>query len=63
MISGTLLGPLVGTPFSVKMCSNRVLGAETVNKENIQGYHMGDGVTFLYQSNKEYENIRSKRQV
>ena len=43
--------------FSVKMCSSRVLGAETVNKENIQGYHMGDGVTFLYQSNKEYENV------
>ncbi len=43
--------------FSVKMCSKRVLGAETVNQENIQGYHLGDGVTFLYQSNKEYENI------
>ncbi|WP_282035757.1 polysaccharide lyase 8 family protein [Saccharicrinis aurantiacus] len=43
--------------FSVKMCSNRVLGAETVNNENIQGYHMGDGVTFLYQSGNEYENV------
>lgn len=43
--------------FSVKMCSNRVLGAETVNKENIQGYHMGDGVTFLYQSGNEYDNV------
>ncbi len=43
--------------FSVKMCSNRVLGAETVNLENIQGYHLGDGVTMLYQSNKEYDNI------
>lgn len=43
--------------FSVKMCSNRVLGAETVNEENIQGYHMGDGVAMLYQSTKEHENI------
>jgi chondroitin AC lyase len=43
--------------FSVKMCSNRVLGAETVNEENIQGYHMGDGVAMFYQSNKEHENI------
>lgn len=43
--------------FSVKMCSDRVLGAETVNKENIQGYHMGDGVTFLYQTGKEYDDV------
>jgi chondroitin AC lyase len=43
--------------FSIKMCSERVCGAESCNSENIQGYHMGDGVTFLYQTQEEYENI------
>jgi chondroitin AC lyase len=43
--------------FSVKMCSRRVIGAESCNLENIQGYYMGDGATYLYQSGKEYEDI------
>jgi chondroitin AC lyase len=43
--------------FSVKMCSERVIGAESCNSENLQGYYMGDGATYLYQSGKEYENI------
>jgi chondroitin AC lyase len=43
--------------FSVKMCSERVIGAESCNSENIQGYYMGDGATFLYQTQKEYEDI------
>ena len=43
--------------FSVKMCSERVIGAESCNSENIQGYYMGDGATFLYQSGDEYRNI------
>ena len=43
--------------FSVKMCSERVLGAESCNNENIRGYYLGDGATYLYQSAKEYENI------
>ncbi len=43
--------------FSVKMCSDRVLGAESCNSENIRGYYLGDGATYLYQSGKEYENI------
>ena len=43
--------------FSVKMCSERVIGAESCNSENIQGYYMGDGATFLYQSAEEYRNI------
>lgn len=43
--------------FSVKMCSERVAGAECCNSENIQGYHMGDGAAFLYQTGREYENI------
>lgn len=43
--------------FSVKMCSERVIGAESCNSENLQGFYMGDGATYLYQSGKEYENI------
>jgi chondroitin AC lyase len=43
--------------FSVKMCSERVIGAESCNSENIRGYYLGDGATYLYQSGKEYENI------
>ncbi len=43
--------------FSVKMCSERVIGAESCNAENIRGYYLGDGATYLYQSAKEYENI------
>ena len=43
--------------FSVKMCSERVIGAESCNAENVQGYYMGDGASFLYQSGKEYKNI------
>jgi len=43
--------------FSVKMCSERVIGAESCNSENIRGYYMGDGASYLYQSGTEYENI------
>jgi len=43
--------------FSVKMCSERVIGAESCNSENIRGYYMGDGATYFYQSGVEYENI------
>ncbi len=43
--------------FSVKMCSKRVIGAESCNSENLQGYYMGDGASFLYQSGEEYRNI------
>jgi chondroitin AC lyase len=46
-----------GYYFSVKMCSNRVVGAESCNSENLQGYHLGDGAALLYQSGREYENI------
>ncbi len=43
--------------FSVKMCSDRVAGAESCNSENLRGYYLGDGATYLYQSGKEYDNI------
>jgi len=43
--------------FSVKMSSQRVVGTESVNSENIQGYYMGDGVALLAVNNKAYQNI------
>ncbi|MEN8966686.1 MAG: polysaccharide lyase family 8 super-sandwich domain-containing protein [Polaribacter sp.] len=43
--------------FSVKMSSNRVVGTESVNQENVQGYYMGDGVALLSTNGKEYENV------
>jgi chondroitin AC lyase len=42
---------------SVKMNSERVIGAESCNAENLQGYYMGDGATFIYQTGEEYRNI------
>ncbi|MFT3935819.1 MAG: polysaccharide lyase 8 family protein [Chitinophagaceae bacterium] len=42
---------------SVKMSSTRVGGAESCNEENIQGYHLGDGATYFYQSGNEYTDI------
>jgi chondroitin AC lyase len=43
--------------FSVKMSSNRVIGSESCNSENLQGYYLGDGASYLYQTGKEYKNI------
>ncbi len=43
--------------FSVKMSSKRVVGTESVNQENVQGYYMGDGVALLSTNAKEYENV------
>ena len=43
--------------FSVKMSSKRVVGTESVNKESVQGYYMGDGVALLSTNGKEYENV------
>lgn len=43
--------------FSVKMSSERVIGTESVNEENIQGYYLGDGTSLLYATGTEYTNI------
>ncbi|MDP4207811.1 MAG: polysaccharide lyase 8 family protein [Bacteroidota bacterium] len=42
---------------SVRMCSKRVLGGESVNSENLLGYHLGDGALLVYQSGNEYDDI------
>ena len=43
--------------YSVKMSSKRVVGSESCNSENLLGFYLGDGASFLYQSQKEYDNI------
>lgn len=42
---------------SVKMSSARVIGTEMINKENLSGALLGDGVLFLYKTGREYEDI------
>lgn len=42
---------------SFKGCSNRVIGAESGNGENISGYYLGDGVLQTMQTGKEYLDI------
>lgn len=42
---------------TLKMSSNRVIGTELVNSENLSGYHLGDGATYFYRTGKEYEDI------
>lgn len=42
---------------SLKMSSNRVIGAELVNSENLSGYHLADGALYLYRTGDEYADI------
>jgi len=42
---------------SVKMCSTRVIGAETCNNENMLGLHLADGVTYFQRTAREYEDL------
>jgi chondroitin AC lyase len=42
---------------TVKMSSTRVVGGETVNKENLSGAHLADGALLLYQRGHEYLDI------
>lgn len=42
---------------SVKMASERVIGVEMMNGDNMQGYYMADGATYIYQDGKEYLDI------
>lgn len=42
---------------SVKMASERVIGAESLNGDNMKGYYMADGATYVYGMNKKYLNI------
>ncbi|MDO5582005.1 MAG: polysaccharide lyase family 8 super-sandwich domain-containing protein [Planctomycetia bacterium] len=49
--------PLEDYYFSVRMCTPKIIGSETVNSENASGRFQADGSTFLMKSAKEYQNI------
>ncbi|WP_114751051.1 polysaccharide lyase family 8 super-sandwich domain-containing protein [Pleomorphovibrio marinus] len=43
---------------SLRMCSERTVGVETdVNSENLMGYYLPYGLTYIYRRGDEYENI------
>ena len=42
---------------SLRMSSKRTIGGETINQENLLGYHLGDGATAIYAQGDEYEGI------
>jgi chondroitin AC lyase len=42
---------------TLKMSSNRVIGTELVNTENLSGYHLADGALYLYRGGDEYTDI------
>lgn len=42
---------------SVKMSSPRVIGAESGNGDNLKGYYLADGATYIYVDGDEYFNI------
>lgn len=43
--------------FSVKMSCRRVKGSESLNGQNLSGYYLGDGATYLYHTGSEYTDI------
>ena len=42
---------------SVRMASDRVIGREAVNEDNLKGYYMADGSLYTYVRGDEYHNI------
>lgn len=42
---------------SLRMASNRVIGTELVNEDNLKGYYMADGALYTYVHGDEYHNI------
>lgn len=42
---------------SVRMASERIIGTELVNEDNLKGYYMADGALYTYVRGDEYHNI------
>lgn len=42
---------------TLKMCSTRVKGSESLNGQNLSGYHLADGATYVYRTGEEYKDI------
>ncbi len=55
--SDYLVHRLPGLMFALKMSSNRVIGAETTNGENLSGYHIADGMLLTHRTGGEYADI------
>lgn len=41
------------------MASDRIIGTEMMNGDNMKGYYMADGATYIYKDGKEYLDIFS----
>ncbi len=41
---------------TLRMCSPRAIGGESLNSENLAGYYMGTGATFFYRTGIEYQD-------
>ena len=37
---------------SIKMASDRIIGTEMMNGDNMKGYYMADGATYIYKDGK-----------
>ena len=48
---------------SVRMASERVIGTELVNEDNLKGYYMADGALYTYVRGDEYHNIFPMQKV
>lgn len=42
---------------SLRMASDRVIGTELINEDNLKGYYMADGALYTYIRGDEYHNI------
>ncbi|HCE42552.1 MAG TPA: hypothetical protein DET40_03275 [Lentisphaeria bacterium] len=42
---------------SLKMCSSRIIGMESINNENLLGWHLGDGALYVSRAGGEYKDI------
>lgn len=40
-----------------KMASNKVIGTETLNGDNMKGFYSADGATYVYTDGHEYLDI------
>lgn len=42
---------------TLKLSSERVIGTESMNSENLSGYYLGDGACYIYRSGEEYTDL------
>ena len=55
--SDYMLSRRAGWMASLKMASDRVMGVETMNGDNMKGYYMADGALYIYKDATEYYDI------